>query len=256
MEYRILKIEISNCIAVVTFSRPAALNALNSDFFAEMNHFLDDISGRDDVKALVLTGEGKAFVAGADIAEMSGMTQEQGYAFSVKGQRTFDRLEQLPIPVIAAINGFALGGGCELAMACDFRIASKLAKFGQPEMNLGLIPGYAGAQRLLRLTGVGNTLYLMLTADTITAEDAFRMGLVQKLTEPEALMEDVMKLATRMASNGSQAVPVSKKVVRMGVGMNFSEACEMEAIEFGKLFDDVPTQEGMKAFLEKRKPNW
>lgn len=256
MEYQILKIEIANCIAVVTFSRPAALNALNSAFFAEMNHLLDDISGRDDVKVLVLTGEGKAFVAGADIAEMSGMTQEQGYQFSVKGQRTFDRLEQLRIPVIAAINGFALGGGCELAMACDFRIASKLAKFGQPEINLGLIPGYAGAQRLLRLTGLGNTLYLMLTADTITADDALRIGLVQKLTEPEMLMEEVMKLATRMASNGSQAVPVSKKVVRQGIGMDFVKASEMEAVEFGKLFAEAPTQEGMKAFLEKRKPSW
>lgn len=256
MEYQILKVQLANCIAVVTFSRPAALNALNSAFFAEFNHFLDDISGREDVKVLVLTGEGKAFVAGADIAEMSGMTQEQGYQFSIKGQRTFDRLEQLRIPVIAAINGFALGGGCELAMACDFRIASKLAKFGQPEINLGLIPGYAGAQRLLRLTGMGNTLYLMLTADTITAEDALRIGLVQKLTEPEALMDEVMKLATRMASNGSQAVPVSKKVVRQGIGMEFVKACEMEAEEFGKLFGEAPTQEGMKAFLEKRKPNW
>jgi enoyl-CoA hydratase len=256
MEYQILKIEVADCIAVVTFSRPAALNALNSAFFAEFNHFLDDLSGRDDIKVLVLTGEGKAFVAGADIAEMSGMSEEQGYRFSVKGQRTFDRLEQLKIPVIAAINGFALGGGCELAMACDFRIASKTAKFGQPEMNLGLIPGYAGAQRLLRLAGMGNTLYLLLTADTITADDALRIGLVQKLTEPETLMEEVMKLATKMASNGSNAIPVSKKIVREGMTMDFAAACEMEAKEFGKLFGEAATQEGMKAFLEKRKPAW
>lgn len=256
MEYKILKIEIADSIAVATFSRPAALNALNSDFFAEFNHFLDDLSGRDDVKVLVLTGEGKAFVAGADIAEMSGMTPEQGYQFSVKGQRTFDRLEQLSIPVVAAINGFALGGGCELAMACDFRVASRSAKFGQPEMNLGLIPGYAGAQRLLRLTGVGNTLYLLLTAETITAEDALRIGLVQRITEPEMLMDEVMKLARKMASNGSFAVPVSKQVVRNGQSMEFPAACEMEAKEFGKLFGQAATQEGMKAFLEKRKPDW
>jgi enoyl-CoA hydratase len=256
MEYQILKPGIVNGIAIVTFSRPAALNALNSQFFAEFNHFLDTISTRDDVRVLVLTGEGKAFVAGADIAEMSGMTGEQGYQFSIKGQRTFDRLETLPIPVIAAINGFALGGGCELAMACDFRIASKLAKFGQPEVNLGLIPGYSGAQRLLRLTGVGNTLYLMLTAETISADDALRMGLVQKVTEPETLMEEVMKMATRMAANGSQAVQVSKKVVRDGMGMEFTKAIEMEAVEFGRLFTQAPTQEGMKAFLEKRKPDW
>lgn len=256
MEYQILKINVADRIAMVTISRPAALNALNSAFFNEMNHLLDDLEGRDDVKVLVITGEGKAFVAGADIAEMVNYNQSEGRAFSEKGQRTFDRLEQLRIPVIAAVNGFALGGGCELAMACDFRIASKLAKFGQPEMNLGLIPGYAATQRLSRLTGMGNALYLLLTADTITAEDAFRMGLVQKLTEPEALLEETMKLAARIAGNGSQAVPVAKMVTRKGAAMDFSEASALEAAEFGKLFDEAPTKEGMRAFLEKRKPVW
>lgn len=256
MEYKILKIQIADRIAVVTISRPAALNALNTDFFKELNHFIDDIGPREDVKVLVITGEGKSFVAGADIAEMVHMNPDEGYAFSTYGQRTFDRLEQLPIPVIAAVNGYALGGGCELAMACDFRIASKLAKFGQPEMNLGMIPGYAATQRLSRLTGLGNALYLILTAETITADDALRIGLVQKVTEPELLLEEVMKLATRMANNGSQAVPVSKQVIRKGISMDFKDASEMEAVEFGKQFDRAPTIEGMKAFLEKRKPNW
>ncbi|MCX6279984.1 MAG: enoyl-CoA hydratase-related protein [Bacteroidetes bacterium] len=256
MNYQILKINISDRIAVVTVSRPAALNALNSDFFKEMNHFLDDLEPRDDVKVLVITGEGKSFVAGADIAEMVNMNSVEGSAFSVNGQHTFDRLENLPIPVIAAINGYALGGGCELAMACDFRIASKLAKFGQPEMNLGLIPGYAGTLRLSKLTGIGNALYLILSADTISADDALRIGLVQKVTEPESLIEETMKIAARIAANSSQSVPVAKMVIRKGVNIDLTESSEFVASEFGKLFDQPATKEGMKAFLEKRKPNW
>ena len=256
MNYQILKIEVADRIATVTISRPAALNALNTSFFKEFNHFLDDLAPREDIKVLVITGEGKSFVAGADIAEMVHMNPEEGYTFSTYGQRTFDRLEQLSIPVIAAVNGYALGGGCELAMACDFRIASKLAKFGQPEMNLGMIPGYAATQRLSRITGLGNALYLILTADTITADDALRIGLVQKVTEPEMLMEEVMKLAAKIASNGSLAVPRSKRIIRDGMSMGFADASELEAHEFGKQFGDEATKEGMKAFLEKRKPNW
>ena len=256
MEYRILKISISDRIATVTISRPSVLNALNSEFFKEFNHFLDDLVPREDVRVLVITGEGKSFVAGADIAEMSNMTPEEAFTFSKSGQDTFDRLHALRIPVIAAVNGYALGGGCELAMACDFRIASKTAKFGQPEMNLGLIPGYAGTQRLSRISGPGNALYLILTADTITAEDALRIGLVQKVTEPEALMEEVMKLASKIASNGSQAAPVSKKIIHEGMELPFDQACKLEATEFSKLFNEATTREGMKAFIEKRKPEW
>ncbi|MCK9422951.1 MAG: enoyl-CoA hydratase-related protein [Bacteroidales bacterium] len=256
MEYQILNIQIMDRIAVVVISRPAAMNALNSDFFSEFNHFLDDLEPRDDVKVLVITGAGKSFVAGADIAEMVNFGKEQGLAFSIKGQRTFDRLEQLNIPVIAAINGYALGGGCELAMACDFRIASNLARFGQPEMNLGLMPGYAGTQRLSRLTGLGNALYMILTAATISADDALRIGLVQKVTEPGSLMEEVMKLASKIADNGSQAVAVAKKIIRQGLEKEFSKASQMESEAFAKLFDQAATKEGLKAFLEKRKPDW
>lgn len=256
MEYKILKPTISEGMATLIISRPAALNALNSDFFTEFNHFLNDISQREDIRVLIITGEGKAFVAGADIAEMANMNPEQGFEFAKNGQQTFDRIKALDFPVIAAVNGYALGGGCELAMACDFRIASKLAKFGQPEINLGLIPGYAGTQRLSRLTGIGNALYLILSADTISADDALRIGLVQKVTEPEILMEEVMKLAKKIATNGSKAIPVSKKIIRKGIGMNFSEACRLETDAFSKLFDEPATKEGMKAFLEKRKPDW
>ena len=256
MEYTILKINIEDNKAIVTVSRPAALNALNTLFFAEFDNFLDHLEKRDDIKVMIITGEGKAFVAGADIAEMAGMNSEDAFRFSTTGQRIFDRLGKLNIPVIAAVNGYALGGGCELAMACDFRIASKNAKFGQPEINLGLIPGYAATQRLSRLCGLGNALYLLMTADTISAEEALRIGLVQKVTEPELLMEEVMKLAGKICLNGSGAIQSIKEVTRKGVEMDFAYASELEAKSFAWLFDQPSTKEGMKAFLEKRKPDW
>jgi enoyl-CoA hydratase len=256
MEYSVIKITYPGKKAIVTINRPAALNALNTTFFKEFNDFLDHLEARDDIKVLIITGEGKAFVAGADIAEMANMTSEEGFRFSTTGQRIFDRIGKLKIPVVAAVNGYALGGGCELAMACDFRIASKNAKFGQPEINLGLIPGYAATQRLSRLCGLGNALYLLMTAETISAEEALWIGLVQKVTEPELLMEEVMKLADKICSNGSAAIEKIKKVTREGMGMDFSPASELEARTFGWMFDQPATKEGMKAFLEKRKPEW
>jgi enoyl-CoA hydratase len=256
MEYTILKTALNDGILLVTINRPSALNALNTLFFQEFNKLLNQYEGDDQVKVMVITGEGKAFVAGADIAEMVNMNQKEGHDFSRIGQQLFDRIESLPIPVIGAINGFCLGGGNELAMSCDFRIASKLAKFGQPEVNLGLIPGYAATQRLSRFCGMSNALYLLMTADTITADDALRIGLVQKVVEPELLMEEVMKMAARMASNGSKAIQQVKVITREGINLEFSEACELEAEAFGQLFDEPTTKEGMKAFLEKRKPNW
>lgn len=255
MNYEILKPEIQNGIAVVTISRPQAMNALNSIFFKEMDDFILSLSKRNDVKVLIITGEGKAFVAGADIAEMVNMNSEQGTAFSKVGQNTFRSIEELPIPVIAAVNGFALGGGCELAMACDFRIASNLAKFGQPEVNLGLIPGYAATQRLSRLTGLSNALYLLYTADMITAEEALRIGLVQKIVEPDNLMSETIAIATKIASKGPNAVKKIKKVTREGLLTDFCAGSELESKEFGSLFGNEGA-EGMKAFLEKRKPNW
>jgi enoyl-CoA hydratase len=256
MEYSILKINYSEKMAIVTISRPTALNALNTLFFKELDDFLDHLENRDDVKVLIITGEGKAFVAGADIAEMAGMNSEEGFLFSTTGQRIFDRLGKLKIPVIAAVNGYALGGGCELAMSCDFRIAGKNARFGQPEIKLGLIPGYAATQRLSRLCGLGNALYLLMTAETISAEEALRIGLVQYVTEPELLMEEVMRLAGKICSNGSGAIRSIKEVTRKGVEMDFAHACELEAKSFAWLFDQPSTKEGMKAFMEKRNPNW
>jgi len=254
--YQTLKTELRDGIYILTINRPEALNALNLLVYKEINQVLDEIENNPEVKVLIVTGEGKAFVAGADIAEMSGMNSEEALPFSITGQETFDRFEQIYIPVIAAVNGFALGGGCEFAMACDFRIASSKAKFGQPELNLGLIPGYAGTQRLSRLCGLGNALWLILTADMINAEEALRIGLVQKVVEPEQLMETVIAMATKIAANGSTAANRAKQVIRQGFDLPFDEASQLEADHFASLFDEETSQEGMKAFLEKRKPNW
>ena len=255
MEYKILKLAIENNIGVITISRPEALNALNTNFFKEMDLLLDDIEGNDEIDVVVVTGEGKAFVAGADISEMCDKTQKQGYEFSIFGQSVFDKIEKLSKPVIAAINGFALGGGCELAMSCDFRIASFKAKFGQPEVNLGLTPGFAGAQRLSRLVGLADALYLLYTADMINAEEAYRLRLVQKIVEPENLMEETLSIARKIASKGPEAIKLIKRATRNGFNTDFTSGCEIEAKAFASLFEKQGA-EGMKAFMEKRKPKW
>lgn len=257
MEFEILNLTIEEDIALVTISRPKALNALNTRFFNEMDAMIEKISGMSEVKVMIITGEGKAFVAGADIAEMVDKNQQEGSDFSRLGQNTFSSLEKMEIPVIAAINGFALGGGLELAMGCDFRIASSKAKFGQPEVNLGLIPGYAGTQRLPRLVGTADALYLLMTAEMIGAEDALRIGLVQKVTEPENLIEETMKIARLIASKGPRAVKLIKQVVRKGLAGSFEDGCELEAVNFGSLFGKGNQGEiGMKAFLNKEQPKW
>lgn len=257
MEFEILKLSIEDAVALVTISRPKALNALNTRFFNEMDAMIEKVGAMPEVKVMVITGEGKAFVAGADIAEMVDKNQEQGSEFSRLGQNTFRSLETMKIPVIAAINGFALGGGLELAMGCDIRIAGSKAKFGQPEVNLGLIPGYAATQRLPRLVGMGDALYLLMTADLIGAEDALRIGLVQKVVEQEQLMEEVMKIARNIASKGPKAVKLIKSVTRRGMEMEFEQGCELEAMEFGSLFGKGNQGEkGMRAFLNKEQPEW
>jgi len=255
MELQILKLEVNDQVALVSINRPEAMNALNTRFFNEMDQVVAEINARDDVRVMVITGEGKAFVAGADIAEMVNKTPMEGTDFSRLGQNTFGSLGEMKIPVIAAINGFVLGGGLELAMGCDFRIASTKAKFGQPEVNLGLIPGYAGTQRLPRLTGMGDALYLLMTAEMIGAEDALRIGLVQKVVEPEELMDTVMGIAKAIIAKGPKAITLVKQVVRQGLMQGFENGSELEAKMFGTLFKDEG-EKGMKAFLEKRKPEW
>jgi enoyl-CoA hydratase len=257
MSFELLKFETKNSIGILTISRPQALNALNSSFFREMNLMLDSISKNEEVKVLIITGDGtKSFVAGADISEMVNMDSETAYRFAVTGHETFNRIAGLEIPVIAAVNGFALGGGCELAMACDIRIASTNARFGQPEVNLGLIPGYAGTQRLPRIVGLSNALWMLMSGDAITADVALRMGLVQMVTEQENLLDEAMKLAGRIASKGPYAVRLVKSVARTGMETGFEMASKMEAHRFSELFGTLESGEGMKAFLEKRSPVW
>ncbi len=257
MKYEILNTEIVDGVAIVTISRPKAMNALNTRFFNEMDQLVAEISNNNEVKVMVITGDGKAFVAGADIAEMVDKNGDEGSEFSRLGQNTFSSLGKMDIPVIAAINGFALGGGLELAMGCDFRFASTKAKFGQPEVSLGLIPGYAGTQRLPRLTGMGDALYLLMTADMIGADEALRIGLVQKVYEPEQLMEETLKVAKIIISKGSDSIKKVKQVVRQGMEMSFVDGEKLEANQFGTLFGEGNQgKEGMTAFLEKRKPQW
>jgi enoyl-CoA hydratase len=255
MTYSILKTQNQDGILTITISRPDALNALNTAFFNEMDNLLDEVAKDDSVKVIVLTGEGKAFVAGADIAEMVDKNSSEGTQFSQRGQSVFRKMEKLDKPIIAAINGFALGGGLELALACDIRLASSKAKFGQPEVNLGLIPGFAATQRLPRLIGTGNALWLLMTAEMIDAAEALRIGLVQKVFEPDVLMESAMAMAQLIASKGLKAVKKMKMVVRQGMEMDFDAGNQLEADEFGSLFGNEG-EEGMRAFLEKRKANF
>lgn len=256
MEYKTIKFDVDGSIGILTMNRPQAMNALSIEVYAELNHVLTIIEGMTDLSVLIITGAGKAFVAGADIAEMSDMNSEQGQKFSQTGHDTFNRISYLNIPVIAAVNGFALGGGCELAMACDFRIASNFAKFGQPEVNLGLIPGFAGTIRLTRLIGMADALYYLTTAEMFDANEALRLRMVQKVVPSEELMNEVKKIALKIASKGPKSVKKAKEVALKGFFMDFDKASEMEYVEFGKLFGNGESGEGMKAFLEKRKPNW
>jgi enoyl-CoA hydratase len=258
MEYTTFKTDRQGSFCLVTLDRPQSLNALNSVFFRDMNALLDEIASWTDLRVLIITGSGKAFAAGADIAEMVNKDSEAAFSFSQLGQKVFRRLGLLDQPVIAAINGFSLGGGLELALACDFRIASSVAKFGQPEVNLGLIPGYAGTQRLPRLVGLANALFMLTTGEMISAGEALNMGLVQKVVDPENLMTETFRIAGVIATKGPQAVKAVKAITRAGYEESFENACNMESRVFGSMFGDKDSEghEGMKAFLEKRKPIW
>lgn len=256
-DFKILTTEIRKGVAIVVINRPEALNALNTLFFEEMDLLIAQLAQDQSIRVMILTGEGKAFVAGADISEMVDKNADEGSAFGNRGQHTFRSLELLPFPVIAAINGFALGGGLELAMACDIRIASAKAKFGQPEVNLGLTPGFAGTQRLPRLVGLGNALYLLTSAEMIDASTALRMGLIQQIIEPDHLLDEAFKLAETIAKKGPQAVRKVKMLTRKALKTDMETGSELEADHFGSLFgENTEGHEGMKAFLEKRKPNW
>ena len=251
-----LAIEKHREILIVKINRAEVLNALNFDVVKEFSILLNTESIMNRIKCIIITGAGeKSFCSGGDLKFVAAMTPIEAEQYASLVHNLLNKIENLDKPVIAAINGFALGGGLELAMGCDFRIASSKAKFGQPEVNLGLIPGYAGTQRLPRLTGIGDALYLLMTADMIDANDALRIGLVQKVVDPEELMETVMDIAQNIISKGPKAVSLIKKVVRQGMLEGFNEGSELEADMFGTLFKDEG-EPGMKAFLEKRKPEW
>lgn len=256
MEYKNLNVEIKENIGWLKMSRPEALNALNTETLNELNIAIESLYEDDSVNVIVITGEGKAFVAGADIAEMKDMDALQARKFSRTGQSVFAKIENMEKPVIAAINGFALGGGCELAMACDIRIASEKAKFGQPEVGLGIIPGFAGTQRLARICGIGKAKELIFSGDMIDAAYAEKIGLVDKLVPPENLIEEVEKLAKKIAGNGPVAVRMAKNVINRGIDCNLQAGSYYEADAFGLCFSSGQPKEGMGAFLEKRKPSW
>lgn len=255
MEYANLLLEKKDAVAVLTINRPKALNALNSDTLTELSSALDEVSQDAGVKAVILTGSGsKAFVAGADISQMKDFNSLQGRRFAQLGQAVFRKIELLPQPVIAAINGFALGGGCELSMACDIRLAAENAKFGQPEVTLGLTAGFGGTQRLPRLVGTGIAGELLFTGDIIDVQEAYRIGLVNKVYSSETLLEEALKLARRIAERAPAAVQLSKSAIQRGINLDLDSAQAYEAEVFGLTCSTQDQKEGCSAFLEKRKP--
>lgn len=240
-------------IGIVTMNRPEALNALSSQVFADLTKALDIVEHDDDVYVVVITGAGRSFVAGADIGEMATMNVEEGLAFSELGNNLMMRVDLFPKPTIAAVNGFALGGGCELALAADIRVASEKAKFGQPEVGLGIIPGFGGTQRMARIIGTGAAMELIYTADTIDAKRALEIGLVQHVVPAEELMPFALEMANKIASKAQVAIRTSKMAIRRGIDCDISTAATYEALAFATCFATEDQKDAMKAFVEKRK---
>jgi enoyl-CoA hydratase len=250
-------VERSGHVAVVSVNRPSKLNALDGQTIAELDSVFESLGSDDAVGAVVLTGAGdKAFVAGADIGVLAKQGVLDGRQNALAGQALTLRIENCSKPVIAAINGFAFGGGLELALACDLRFASKAAKMGLPEVSLGIIPGYGGTQRLPRLCGTGIALQMILTGDPVTADEAHRLGLVNGVFEPGELVAHCKAVAQRIVSRGPQAVALAKQAVRRGVHLSLHDGLALEADLFGVISSTAEMKEGMAAFLEKRKPSW
>ena len=255
MNYKNLALEIKNSIVILTINRPEKLNALNTETLAELKIAFTELKKDDNVKVIVITGSGeKAFIAGADIAELNKLDMINGKEFSEKGQAVFNLIEQFEKPVIAAVNGFALGGGCELALACHIRLASENAKFGQPEVNLGIIPGYGGTQRLARLVNSGKAMEYILTGDIISANEALRIGLVNQVYPNDELMIKAIEFAEKIASKPQHAVRFAIKAVNAAAQVSLNEGQNFEAVLFGLCCGTEDFKEGTNAFLEKRKP--
>lgn len=253
MTLNYLKIEEAReGVYLLTINKPALLNALDTAVLGELAAVVEDLRTNESVKVLVLTGEGRAFVAGADISEMVSKNPIDGLEFGRLGASVFRAIEQLPFPVIAAVNGFALGGGCELAMACDIRLASAKAKFGQPETGLGIIPGFSGTQRLPRLVGPAKAKELIYTGEIIKADEALRIGLVNGVTEPEALIDEALAMAEKIALQPRQAVALAKKAIDAGMQTDIDTAIGIENNLFALCFSTEEQKQRMTAFLNKK----
>ena len=256
MAYQTIALTVGDRVATVMMNRPDKLNALNDEMIEELGLMVDELRDRTDVGGVILTGAGRAFVAGADISELERHGGIAAKALSRRGQLVFNRLEAMPKPVIAAVNGFALGGGCELAMACHVRVASEAAKFGQPEVKLGLIPGYGGTQRLPRLVGKGRALQLLMTGEMIDAAEAFRIGLVNRVVPAGELIKTAMDMLGQMLANAPLALASCIEMANRGYDLSLGDALHMEATTFGLLAATADMREGTKAFLEKRPPKF
>ncbi|MBM4248451.1 MAG: crotonase [Euryarchaeota archaeon] len=257
MAYENVSVSKEEGIGIVTVNRPKALNALNAATLRELSAAFDEMAQAADVRAVVLTGGGdRAFVAGADISEMVGYAPMDAELFAALGQGVMFKIERLPKPVIAAVHGFALGGGCELAMACDIRIASDKLRIGQPEVKLGIPPGFGGTQRLARIVGPGKAKEMIFSGDMYDAAEALRIGLVDRVVPFEKLMEEAKKLARTIASRGEVAVRLSKDAINAGMDVDIESGCMLERKAFGMCFASRDRLEGMKAFLEKREPRF
>lgn len=242
-------------IGIITVNRPKALNALNRETLMELDRLFELLGKDKAIQAIIITGSGdKSFVAGADITEMQQMSAVEGRDWGKLAQAVFNKIENFPRPVLAAVNGYALGGGCELAMACDIRIASEKAQFGQPEVSLGITPGFGGTQRLPRLIGRGRAKEMLFTGDMIDADEAYRIGLVNKIAAHQNLVETAKEMATRIMLRGPVAVTLCKAAVNEGLDVDLDSGCAYEAEVFGLCFATADQKEGMTAFLEKRKP--
>jgi enoyl-CoA hydratase len=254
MPFKFLTLEVADRVATLTVNRPNKLNALNDATIAELGIAIDQIRVDDSIGGAILTGAGRAFAAGADVSELSNQTPVLAKARARAGQDVFRRFETSPKPIIAAVNGFALGGGCELAMACHIRLASDAAKFGQPESKLGLLPGYGGTQRLARLVGKGRANQLLLTGEMIDAAEAYRIGLVNKVVAADALMNEARTMMKTILANGPLAVALCIEAIDRGLQMSLEEGLILEANHFGLLATTDDMREGTRAFLEKRAP--
>ena len=257
MKYENILFDVEEGIATITFNRPEILNALNAESLKELSHALDEVALNEDIRVLILTGAGeKSFVAGADITEFPTFNALTAKLFSQAGHNLMNKLQNLPIPVIAAINGYALGGGCEVAIACDFIYASENAMFGLPEINLGIIPGFGGTQRLPRLVGANMAKEIIFTGKMITAAEARAIGLVNSVWPQEALLSEVIKIAKTMASKGKVSLRAAKQAINNGIDVNLGTGCRIETDAFALCLASQDAKEGTLAFLEKREANF